>query len=85
MALSATLAKNSTELRAHPSLVFGSGSYRYEIRTENGESTYFVAIGVDTLRSTLFWAFGSGAVGQTYLFKQRNGNLYEAKVPILIR
>lgn len=80
MALTAMLAKNSTELRAHPSLAFGSGSYRYEIRTESGESAYFVANGADTLRSTLLWAFGSGRVGQSYLLKQLNGNLYEARV-----
>ena len=61
-------------------LLFSLGSYRYEIRTEGGESAYFVTDGVDTLQSTLLWAFGSGPVGQTYLFKKLNGNVYEARV-----
>jgi Cytochrome c554 and c-prime len=80
MAATAMLAKDSVELRSHSPLFFSLGSYRYEIRTEGGESAYFVTDGADTLQSTLLWAFGSGPVGQTYLFKKPNGNLYEARV-----
>jgi hypothetical protein len=82
MAATAMLAKDSADLRSHSPLLFSLGSYRYEIKSESGESAYFyfVTDGVDTLQSTLLWAFGSGPVGQTYLFKKPNGNLYEARV-----
>jgi hypothetical protein len=80
MAATAMLAKDSADLRSHSPLLFSSGSYRYEIRTEHGEITYFVTDGIDTLQSTLLLAFGSGPVGQSYLFKKPNGNFYEARV-----
>jgi hypothetical protein len=80
MAATVVLAKDSAELRSHSPLLFSFGSYRYEIRSAGGESAYFVTDGVDTLQSTLLWAFGSGPVGQSYLFKKPNGNLYEARV-----
>jgi hypothetical protein len=80
MAATAMLAKDSADLRSHSPLLFSFGSYRYEIRTEHGEITYFVTDGIDTLESTLLWAFGSGPVGQSYLFKKPNGNFYEARV-----
>jgi cytochrome c554/c'-like protein len=80
MAATAMLAKDSSELRSHSPLLFSLGSFRYEIRTEGGESIYFVSDGADTLKSTLLWAFGSGPVGQTYLFTKPNGHVYEARV-----
>jgi hypothetical protein len=58
MAATAMLAKDSADLRAHSPLLFSFGSYRYEIRTERGEITYFVTDGIDTLESSLSSAFG---------------------------
>ena len=80
MAATAMLAKDSSELRSHSLLLFSQGTARYEIRTEGGESVYSVTDGADALKSTLLWAFGSGPVGQTYLFKKPDGHIYEARV-----
>ena len=80
--MAATLfwAKDSAVLRSHPVLSFSAGPYRYEIKSERNGSTYFVTDGVNTLVETLSWAFGSGPVGQSFLFARADGNLYEARV-----
>jgi hypothetical protein len=80
MALTAMLAKDSADLRAHAALEFRAGRYHYEVKTKAGESSYSVTDGTDTLKTTLVWAFGSGPVGQTYLFKRSNGEIFEARV-----
>jgi hypothetical protein len=80
MALTAMLAKDSADLQAHAAFEFSSGGYHYEIKIKAGESSYSVTDGTNTLKTTLVWAFGSGPVGQTYLFKRVNGEIFEARV-----
>lgn len=80
MALTAMLAKDSADLQSHAALEFSADGYRYEIKTKAGESSYSVTDGANTLKTTLVWAFGSGPVGQTYLFKRANGEIFEARV-----
>jgi hypothetical protein len=80
MALTAMLAKDSADLQAHAALQFSSGGYHYEIKIKAGESSYSVTDGTNTLKTTLVWAFGSGPVGQTYLFQRVNGEIFEARV-----
>ena len=57
-------AKDSAILRANPKLTTKLGGYGYEI----SDSTYSVTDGKETIRVPLEWAFGQGAVGQTFLF-----------------
>jgi len=80
MTLTAMLAKDSADLQAHAAFEFSSGGYHYEIKIKAGERSYSVTDGTNTLKTTLVWAFGSGPVGQTYLFKRVNGEIFEARV-----
>ncbi len=73
-------ADNSEVLRSHTKLNFAVGRYRYEIKTEAQGSTYSVTDGDRASQATLLWAFGTGKVGQSYLFKKGAENFYEARV-----
>jgi hypothetical protein len=75
MAQALTPARDSTILRAHPKLTVTLGPYSYEI----ADSVLTVTDGKETVRVPLEWAFGKGAVGQTFLF-QRDGRWYESRV-----
>ena len=57
---------------------FRIGDHIHEIRTSNGASLYSVSDGKDRISNVLYWAFGAGRVGQTFLF-ERNGATYEAR------
>jgi hypothetical protein len=59
---------------------FAVGPYHYEIKTGANASAYSVTDGKQTSAATLLWAFGTGKVGQSYLFKRDDGNFYEARV-----
>jgi len=61
-------------------LNFVLGKYRYEIKTSAKESIYTVTDGNRTRSAGLLWAFGTGDVGQSYLFRQEDGSFYEARV-----
>ena len=63
-----------------PGLNFSLGKYRYEIKTSANGSMYILIDGNRIWSADLLWAFGTGDVGQSYLFKQEDGNLYEARV-----
>jgi hypothetical protein len=80
MAITLMHAKNSAILQSHPVLSFSLSRYRYEIRTDASANTYSVTDGANNLETTLSWAFGSGSVGQSYLFEKPNGEFYEARV-----
>src|SRR5215469_1632715 len=68
MATTLMHAKNSAILQSHHALSFSVSRYRYEIRTDASGNTYSVTDGASNLEATLSWAFGSGSVGQSYLF-----------------
>jgi len=80
MAQSLHPAADSEILRTHPHMSFQVRNYHYQIETSPTGSTYRVTDGTDTLAASLLWAFGTGKVGQSYLFKKENGNFYEARV-----
>lgn len=80
MALSARPADQSGILHAHPDLSFNIRKYHYQITTSATGSTYQVTDSVRTLSARLLWAFGTGRVGQSYLFKKDDGKFYEARV-----
>ncbi len=73
-------ADNSEVLRSHTRMNFAVGRYRYEIQTGAKGSTYSVTDGDRTSIATLLWAFGTGKVGQSYLFKKGDANFFEARV-----
>jgi hypothetical protein len=73
-------AVDSDILHSHPIMNFAVANYRYEIATDPKGSTYKVADGNRTLAAKLLWAFGTGRVGQSYLFKKDDGKFYEARV-----
>ena len=80
MANTAILAEDSSILRTHPLMKFDVGAYHYEIKTSDRGNIYSVTDGKQTSTATLLWAFGTGKVGQSYLFKKNDGNFYEARV-----
>jgi hypothetical protein len=79
MALAATPAGSASLLRKHDQLVFHSGAYEFQISARGDGPIYSVSDGKNSLQQALAWAFGTGEVGQTYVF-QREGNFYESRV-----
>lgn len=71
-------------LRENSDLSFQVKNYVYKIQSSGTgnkrQSTYTVADGRQTLTYPLTWAFGTGRVGQSYLFKKADGSFYEARV-----
>ena len=80
MARTAMPASVSEILHSHTDLTFSANHYSYRIQTNSGQSKYSVSDGPRTLSFPLFWAFGTGRVGQSYLFKKDDDRLYEARV-----
>src|SRR5258706_16238345 len=63
-------------LRDHPNLSYSDGKYSYSIQREGGRSIYIVTDGNAAITAPIAWAFGFGAMGQTYVF-ERNGAYHE--------
>jgi len=80
MARAAMSASLSEILHAHPLMVFGPARYQYRIETGASLSHYSVNAGSESLSFPLLWAFGTGRVGQSYLFKKQNPDFFEARV-----
>jgi hypothetical protein len=80
MARAAMFASLSDLLNSHPLMVFGPGKYQYRIETRRSQSRYTVSDGNQGLSFPLRWAFGTGRVGQSYLFKKQNADFFEARV-----
>jgi hypothetical protein len=64
-------------LAGHPALTYKMGAYTWTVTTRNGQSTYAVTDGTNTLSLPIRWAFGAQA--QTWVFEQ-NGKFYESIV-----
>ena len=80
MARAAMSASLSDILHAHPLMSFGPGKYKYQIEGKTSQSRYSVRDGNQSLSFPLLWAFGTGRVGQSYLFKKQNADFFEARV-----
>jgi Cytochrome c554 and c-prime len=80
MAHAAMSASLSDILHAHPLMVFVPGKYKYRIESKLGSSRYSVSDENQRLSFPLLWAFGTGRVGQSYLFKKENADFFEARV-----
>jgi hypothetical protein len=80
-------AAESPFLRAHPRMSYQRGPYTYRIDLSGGQAVYSVTDGQNTLSIALLWAYGTGVVGQAYVFRA-NGVYNEAEVafyPVLGR
>jgi hypothetical protein len=66
-------------LHANPVLTFNVSQYRYKIDTNAHQSVYSVSDGSRRLSYPLTWAFGTGRVAQSYLFKKDDGGFYESR------
>jgi hypothetical protein len=77
MAHAAAPAGVSEGLQQHDRLHFQLGPFSYQILTNNSGSLLSVSDGASALSQTLIWAFGKGAIGETYVYEE-NGSFYEA-------
>lgn len=64
-------------LIAHPRLNVQLGQYSYTVQTKDGQSTYTVSDGTDSLTLPIRWIFG--AKSQTWVLEM-NGSFYEGLV-----
>jgi len=80
MAQNASRPPATSVLQSHNDLDFFNGNIHYQIKTSGADSIYSVTDGTRTLVARLLWAFGTGRVGQSYLFKKEDGDYYEARV-----
>jgi hypothetical protein len=80
MARNFMAASASDILHTHPNMSFAITHYQYKMQTAAGQTRYSVNDGTNTLAYPLLWAFGTGRVGQSYLFRKEDGAIYEARV-----
>ena len=64
-------------LDTHPKLSVQQGPYTYTVQTKDGQSTYTVADGTDSMTLPIHWMFGQHS--QTWVL-EKDGNLYEGLV-----
>jgi cytochrome c554/c'-like protein len=79
MARTLMLAANADVLHSRADLAFRNGKYLYQIQAKDAAAELRVTDGERTTSANLLWAFGTGKVGQSYLFL-RNGNYLESRV-----
>jgi len=77
MAHALLLPESNPVLKAHPKLTYRRGRYSYEIETRNGQSTYTVTDGKNTISVPIHWSFGIKA--QTWVFEYQ-GRHFESLV-----
>jgi len=80
MARAAMPPSLSEILHAHPLMDFGPAKFQYQIETRTNQSHYSVTDGSERSSFPLLWAFGTGRVGQSYLFKKQSADFFEARV-----
>jgi Cytochrome c554 and c-prime len=68
---------NNPVLEKHPDLSVTIGPYTYHVVTRNGQSTYSVTDGTDTMTLPIHWDFGHNS--QTWVL-EKDGALYESLV-----
>lgn len=79
MAMNMALAPTADILSSHPALTFSANRFEYRIDTNATQSRFSIAGDGKRLSYPLMWAFGTGRVAQSYLFKQEDGKFYEAR------
>ena len=71
-------------LHAHPDLSIKIGLFDFQIETKLQQSKYSISDGKQRLDYRLAWAFGTGRVAQSYLFKKEDGAYFESRVTYFI-
>jgi len=79
MAHAAARALDADILKAHPVLHLNRGPLTYTIRRDATGVTYSVSNGAKTFSAPIVWAFGFGAMGQTYIYRYGDA-FYESQV-----
>lgn len=69
-------------LDKHPNLTTQVGGYSYTVQTKDGQSTYSVTNGTETLTLPIKWMFGTHS--QTWVL-EKDGHLYESYVTYFAR
>jgi Cytochrome c554 and c-prime len=81
MANTAIRASSSKVLLSHSNLHFTAGPFHYAVAVKNSAAVYQMNTpNKKVLQSTLAWAFGTGRVGQSFLFAPKDGTFREARV-----
>jgi hypothetical protein len=79
MARTLMRAEDAGTLHSQSQLLFRNDKYLYIITLKAGTPEYSVTDGAQTLSAPLVWAFGTGEVGQSYLYL-KNGSYFESRV-----
>ena len=81
MANAARLAKDSHLLNERPLLSFENGPYSYRLTSTRTSIEMSVTNGRERESTPLTWAFGSGELGQTYVYEQ-DGRWFESRLSL---
>ena len=79
MARTLMRAANADVLHSHSDLSFRNGKYLYRVKAKGAATQLMVTDGERTITANLVWAFGTGNLGQSYLFLQ-DGAYRESRV-----
>ena len=69
----------SKGLREHDHLLFQVAPFSYQLTTTGSTSSLSVTNGTSSLYADLLWSFGSGHMGQTFIY-QKDGKFFESHV-----
>ncbi len=72
-------AADAEVLHGRTDLAFRNGKYLYQIKAKDAATQLIVTDGERTIAADLVWAFGTGKLGQSYLFLQ-DGAYRESRV-----
>ncbi len=84
MANAASPASDSLPLHRQTTSAFENGPYSYRLLSSASGAMLSVTNGTETESTPLPWAFGSGELGQTYVY-QRDGRWFESRVSLYTR
>ena len=79
MARTLMRAADAEVLHSHSNLSFRNGKYLYQIKAKDAATQLVVTDGERTVTANLVWAFGTGNLGQSYLFLE-DGAYRESRV-----
>lgn len=79
MARTLMRAVDADVLHSHSDLSFRNGKYLYQIKAKDAAAQLIVTDGERNIKASLVWAFGTGKLGQSYLFI-KNGGYRESRV-----
>lgn len=80
MARTSIRADSSKVLLSHSNLHFSAGPFRYSISQQSSAQVYEMSSPEKKMDANLSWAFGTGRVGQSFLFAPKDGTFREARV-----